>query len=169
MDSKRGRDQQPNLPVRRHLRRLDRIYPGIKAPLYVITTNAKGHGRMLSHPAAAQVVIDALHRAEPEHGWLVGRYAVMPSHVHFFTSPARDTAKSLSSFVGFWKRGIAIRLRASVLPTFAWQPEFYDHLLRREESYEQQWRYLWLNPINAGLVDDPSSWPYQGEVNVLRW
>ena len=50
-----------------------------------------------------------------------------------------------------------------------WQREFFDHVLRSNESYSEKWAYVELNPIRAGLVQLPADWPYQGELNVLRW
>jgi REP element-mobilizing transposase RayT len=92
----------------------------------------------------------------------------MPDHVHFFATPEGDESKSLSSFVGYWKRSTAIRLRR-ILPCFRWQREFFDHLLRNEESYGQKWAYVRLNPVRGKLVQSAAQWPYQGEVVPLRW
>ena len=48
-----------------------------------------------------------------------------------------------------------------------WQPGFFDHLLRRNESYAQKWDYVWRNPVRAKLVAKPEDWPYQGEVHLI--
>ncbi len=48
-----------------------------------------------------------------------------------------------------------------------WQPGFFDHLLRRDESYAQKWDYVWRNPVRAKLVAKPKDWPYQGEVHLI--
>jgi REP element-mobilizing transposase RayT len=48
-----------------------------------------------------------------------------------------------------------------------WQPGFFDHLLRRDESYAQKWDYVWRNPVRARLVAQPEDWPYQGEIHVI--
>jgi len=45
-----------------------------------------------------------------------------------------------------------------------WQPGFFDHLLRNDESYAQKWEYVRQNPVRAGLVKFTEDWPYQGEV-----
>jgi REP element-mobilizing transposase RayT len=92
----------------------------------------------------------------------------MPDHIHFFAAPSKDEAKSLSSFMGYWKRSTQKRLRA-LAPTFSWQTEFFDHLLRNEETYEQKWNYVRDNPVRAGLVAASEDWPYQGEINIIRW
>ena len=32
-----------------------------------------------------------------------------------------------------------------------WQKKFYDHILRRHESYDAVAWYIWMNPVRAGL------------------
>mgnify|MGYP003875432317 CR=1 FL=1 len=50
-----------------------------------------------------------------------------------------------------------------------WQRDFWDTQLRRGESYSAKWKYVRHNPVRAGLVPSADLWPYQGELNVLRW
>ncbi len=92
----------------------------------------------------------------------------MPDHAHFFASPQSNTPRTLSSFVGFWKRSTAKRLRRAE-PAFSWQAEFFDHLVRNAESYAQKQQYVFENPVRKGLVERPEEWSYQGEIQSLRW
>ena len=48
-----------------------------------------------------------------------------------------------------------------------WQPEFFDHLLRSDESLREKIAYVHNNPVRAGLVKDPKDWPYKG--NLGNW
>jgi putative transposase len=48
-----------------------------------------------------------------------------------------------------------------------WQPGFFDHLLRNDESYAAKWNYVVQNPVRRGLVAEPEKWPYQGEITVI--
>jgi len=103
------------------------------------------------------------------HGWLIGRYVVMPDHVHFFTSPTDGATKDVSRFISDWKRWTKRQIRRSVMPDFDWQREFFDHLMRGKESYQAKWEYVRANPVRADLVSDAGEWPYQGEIHVLEW
>jgi putative transposase len=49
------------------------------------------------------------------------------------------------------------------------QRDHWDRQLRSDESYDQKWEYVRENPVRAGLVTDRDAWPYQGELNELRW
>jgi putative transposase len=96
----------------------------------------------------------------------------MPDHVHFFCAPERD-AKSLSALMREWKSWTSRRIRA-VIPwpataaTKVWQREFFDHVLRLEESYEEKWNYVRNNPVHGGLVGSTNDWPYVGTVEYLQ-
>ena len=39
----------------------------------------------------------------------------------------------------------------------------------RSESYGDKWEYVRSNPVRHGYIADADDWPYQGELNVLRW
>jgi REP element-mobilizing transposase RayT len=163
-----NRRNPPALPRRKHLRRLDRIT--IRGPLVFFLTVCVAHRRpVLADPRIADILVQAWRHATSLHGWLIGRYVIMPDHVHFFASPLGEVAKNLSGFLKYWKRSTAIRLRKAGLGQFRWQREFFDHLLRNEESYAEKWEYVRHNPVRAGLVSDPSEWPYQGEIAALEW
>ncbi len=162
-----SRPGDPNPPHRKHLRRLERIWvPG--APIFFLTVCVQDRRPLFASTTVASILTEAWRHAEIGHSWLVGRYVIMPDHVHFFASPLGDEAKTLSSFVGLWKRSTARRIRR-ILPEFAWQREFFDHLLRSPKSYESKWEYVRRNPVRAGLVKNAEEWPCQGEIEVFRW
>jgi REP element-mobilizing transposase RayT len=100
--------------------------------------------------------------------WLVGRYMIMPDHVHFFCAPAELIPRALTKWMSFWKSHAARHWpRPGDAPI--WQRHFWDTQLRRGESSGEKWEYVEQNPVRAGLVAHPEDWPYQGEINVLRW
>jgi REP element-mobilizing transposase RayT len=150
---------------RRHLPRLHTIW--LKKPIYFVTICTASRRRILHYPVVARLLIQALHDAPRVHGWMIGRFVVMPDHVHFFCSAVSD-AKDLTAFIRDWKRWTA-RLIAedSDIPPPIWQREFFDHLLRSADSYSAKWKYVRENPVRAGLVADAGDWPHQGECEAL--
>jgi REP element-mobilizing transposase RayT len=97
--------------------------------------------------------------------WMVGRYVLMPDHLHLFCSPG-DQPGPLDNWVRFWKSGFSKRDRD---PAHRWQAQHWDTRLRRNESYDAKWDYVRHNPVRAGIVDRPEDWPYQGELHAIRW
>jgi putative transposase len=84
--------------VHKHLRRLQRIW--IDRPIYFITTGT------LERRA---ILVDEWRHAHNRHGWAVGRYVIMPDHVHFFCSAELD-AKTLPIFMQRWKEWTSKRI-----------------------------------------------------------
>jgi putative transposase len=138
--------------------------------------------------------VDHSARAAAKYNVAVGRYVIMPDHVHFFIRGGPDFV--LSSWVGGLKRAMSVAVlnrpqatRHPALDTRAttaveaamlaaipqatrlppqkrsvWQPGFFDHVLHTDESYAQKWNYVRENPVRAGLVVRWEEWPYQGEI-----
>lgn len=71
----------------------------------------------------------------------------------------------LSRWAGGLKRAIAVALNCH--SGGLWQPGFFDHVLRPEESYVGKWQYIVENPIRAGLVKEVEEWPHQGEIVLI--
>jgi len=150
-----------------HLRRLGRIW--IDNPTYFITSCTKGRAMVLACEDVASILINEWNGARNRHGWVIGRYVVMPDHVHFFCAPELDS-KPLSAFMGFWKEWTSKAISQRLHLTGAlWQEEFFDHLLRSAESYSQKWDYVRENLIRAGLVTSAENWPWQGEIDQLEF
>lgn len=95
-------------------------------------------------------------------GNALGRFVIMPDHVHLFVRIG--TESKLSEFVRLLKQHLTRTLLARGEKAPVWQPGFFDHLLRHSESYFEKWRYVRENPVRAGLAAGPDEWPYQGEL-----
>ena len=81
-------------------------------------------------------------------------------------TPLLEGAKPLAGAIGKWKEWTAKRILKSngaVAPI--WQPEFFDHILRSDESRAEKWAYVRANPVRAGLVTRAEDWPYAGAVD----
>jgi putative transposase len=119
--------------MHKHLRRLNRVCNDW--PIYFITTCTFKRRAILASKEAAQVLVDEWQNARDRHGWAIGRHVIMPDHVHFFCSAELD-AKALPTFMQAWKQWTSKRI-ARELKLFGtiWQEEFFDHVLRSDESY----------------------------------
>ena len=114
------------------------------------------------------------------HNVAVGRYVIMPDHVHLFVAGGSDFD------LGLWVRGLKRIVAAAViggrdgkdsaagtaaattqLAAGLWQRGFFDHLIRSTESYAQKWEYVRNNPVRARLVQSAEEWPFQGEIALI--
>ena len=149
----------------RHLRRLDRIW--IPGAVYFITACTQERNPVLASPKAASILRQEWQAAKDCYGWLVGRYVVMPDHVHFFCAEQAGGAnRTLSRFMDKWKEWTAkgIVAAAAISPP-VWQRGFFDHVMRSEESYAEKWTYVRENPVRAGVASSWEAWPWQGFVD----
>ncbi len=156
--------------MHKHLQRLDRIW--IEFPIYFVTVCTFRRRPILARAAIAEILVDELRRARERHGWAIGSYVIMPDHVHFFCAPERDP-KTLSDFMREWKSWTSRRIRAlrprpATAATTLWQREYFDHVLRSDESYAEKWDYVRENPVRAGLVRSSNDWPYFGSIESLQ-
>jgi REP element-mobilizing transposase RayT len=138
-----------------------------KNPVYFLTTCTHKRLPLLTNTGVSDLIIDSWHASPKINGWFIGRYVVMPDHVHFFAQSGRE-AKSLPSFMRDWKRWIAGEIqRVHPVTPPVWQSEFFDHVLRSTKSYDQKWAYVRENPVRAGLAATPDNWPHSGECETL--
>jgi REP element-mobilizing transposase RayT len=99
---------------------------------------------------------------------MLGRYIIMPDHLHLFCAPREVHPQPLTQWVAYWKSHSA-RNWPDRAQSPIWQRHFWDTQLRRGESYDAKWDYVVANPMRAGLVSRSEDWPYQGELHELRW
>jgi putative transposase len=151
--------------MHKHLRRLERVW--LEWPIYFITTCTLKRRRILASREVASILTEEWRCAHDRHGWSIGRYVIMPDHVHFFCS-AELSAKPLPIFLQKWRQWTSKRMARELhFSGNIWQEEFFDHVLRSDESYSQKWDYVRENPVRAGLVARVEDWPWQGEIDSL--
>lgn len=111
------------------------------------------------------VFVDFCHNAGTR-GMHVGRYVLMPDHIHLFVRSEIE-GLSLSEWVKSLKNTLSKAWRTAGEAGPYWQKGFFDHVLRSEDSYEQKWSYVVANPVRAGLVNAADDWHYQGVMEEL--
>ncbi len=150
--------------------RLGLIY--VNQPLYFVTFATRDRKRFPSLHRAQLALEQYGHCATAKFNVALGRYVIMPDHVHLFVRG--DRRFTLSSWIGGLKRAILAALLKEAQPArlplqerSLWQPGFFDHILRSDESYAEKWNYVRDNPVRAGLVKTADEWQYQGEIVVI--
>ena len=144
--------------------RLTHISASVDSPLYFLTCGTWNRQHLLG--------TDAVHTSFREHcerlasrGVAVGRYVIMPDHMHLFVRIGREQTLGLT--VKHLKERITKTIRKEHPGVTVWQPGFFDHLLRNDESYAQKWEYVRENPLREGLASHHEDWPYQGEIVTI--
>lgn len=89
-----------------------------------------------------------------EGAWSVRTAIIMADHVHLLI--ALGAQMELAAVMRLFKGRTAPALRASGM---RWQRGYFDHRLRAGEDRLPVFRYLYLNPYRAGLIQMNEKWP----------
>ena len=139
--------------------RLSKVY--IANPIYFVTFCTWRKTPLL----ACCAVDNAFRQAAREiniHTVVVGKYVIMPDHIHCFVRVGMEGRIGLA--IKALKRAITKVIHMIQRDKHVWQEGFFDHLLRSSESYSEKWEY-----VRAGLVKRVEEWPFQGEVENICW
>jgi REP element-mobilizing transposase RayT len=125
--------------------------------------------------SAGRIVLEEWPRTEEVRGNVcLDEFVVMPNHIHGIviieesplqtqasashrdasTGRPRLYANSLGSIVAQFKSVATKRIWDAGFPDFAWQPRFYDHIIRSAESLDAIRRYIRDNPAKWALDKD---------------
>jgi REP element-mobilizing transposase RayT len=129
-----------------------------------LTVCTEKRKRILDNTSALCVLLEAWRDAD---AWLVGRYVLLPDHIHLSCAPVQRQIP-LTKWVKYWKSLASNRWLVREQQSI-WQIDFWDTQLRQGESYAQKWDYVWRNPVRYGIVTSPEDWPFSGEMNPLMW
>ncbi len=110
----------------------------------------------MQNPQVAEIVQNALKHFDCDRYELLA-WAVMPNHVHVVFRPF--SGNELKDILHSWKSYTAKEAN-KVLGREGqfWEVEYFDHLIRDEEDFNNQVNYIIDNPTKAGLKD----WPWVG-------
>jgi putative transposase len=138
-----------------------------RRPIYFVTAGTAGRRALPANDQIHEMFLEFARRASDRGAW-VGRYVLMPDHLHLFVTNEDDRIQ-LSGWIGSLKNCISKTLRGRGELSPHWQKGFFDHIMRGAESYSQKWDYVRANPVRAGLVARPEEWPYAGEIHELEY
>jgi REP element-mobilizing transposase RayT len=114
------------------------------------TVCLKGDDNSFLEPETARIFVDILAKESAKADCIVPVYCFMPDHQHFIitgTSTQSDTYKAVVSYkqrTGFWMTSKRCGVR--------WQKDFFDHVIRTNDTIAVQIRYILDNPLRKGLV-----------------
>ena len=94
---------------------------------------------------------------------LVFAYCFMPDHVHLVVQITGGG--SVVDFVKEFKQRTGYAFKRATGRSL-WQKSYYDHVLRRDEDLVAACRYVFANPVRAGLADRADEFASSGS---LAW
>jgi putative transposase len=140
-------------------KRLPHEVPGWVADgaVFFITINCRRRGEAwLLEQDRARRLWENVCKLMDKGQWWVRLFLVMPDHVHFMASFAREPG--LRAVISAWKRWTARTMGIE------WQRDFFDHRIRQAAEYEEKALYIRQNPVHKGLVTRAEDWPHVWEM-----
>jgi REP element-mobilizing transposase RayT len=113
----------------------------------------------------AQAFVDVFRKVKERDGLVVFAWCLMSNHYHIaLRTTEAPLWRSMASIQGTVSKGHNRRHRV-----FGplWQGRYKAHFVENENYLYQLVAYIHLNPVSAGLVDDPSEYSWSGHSEIL--
>ncbi len=151
-------------PSRKRIHLKDFDY-GSKSHVYFITLGTADRLPLFLESGVAKTIEEELEFRRGK-GIKLFCYCIMPDHLHVLLSLS-DYPKRLQDWVSAFKRYTAKRIfeRYGIRPL--WQRNFYDRVVRKEESLRDMANYIVQNPVRKGMVPEWESYPYSRMIDPL--
>jgi REP-associated tyrosine transposase len=127
---------------------------------YFLTFCTNGRHCLFINPEVVALVRSQILRSATDEQFAVVAYCFMPDHLHLLVEAQSQNAdcrafiKRAKQFAGFhYARTFGGRL---------WQRYGFERVLRDDEATLIVARYIIENPVRAGLVATPESYPFSG-------
>jgi putative transposase len=125
---------------------------------FVTTKTSMGRG-LLQSERNATLLIDVLRSYVAARKFQLHDFVVMPDHVHLLITVGGDL--TIEKALQYIKGGFSFRLRKEFgYLGEVWQRGFSEERVHDRQSFLGYRAYIAQNPVKAGLVDSPETFPY---------
>lgn len=105
------------------------------------------------------LLLDVIRENRAKQRFQVHEFVFMRNHVHLILTPA--PLVSLEKAMQFIKGGFSYRAKKEMnFNCEIWQKGYNEHRIRDANEYAQHVEYVWMNPVKAGLVEQPEKYLY---------
>lgn len=163
------------------------MYPRIRmeGSVYYITTNVYGRLKVFNTPSFIIPILDSLNFYRYQFKCKLLGYVIMLDHLHLLIYPTGDSSV-VSDFMRDFKRFTSGRIarqaelegKTDWIAHFqesgeetkraekkVWQDSFWEQFIFTEKFLTEKLNYIHMNPVRAGMVDDPAKYPYSSYRN----
>jgi REP element-mobilizing transposase RayT len=161
--------------------------------LHFVTCTIVGWIDIFSRKVYKDIIIDCLRYCRNEKGLFVCAYVIMSNHIHLIVQTKPDAKDNLSAILRDFKKFTANAILESVDSNKESRSEWLLHMfeyfahLNSNNRHKQVWQqdnhpvilytpkviwqkvnYIHMNPVRAGIVNDPVSYIYSSAGNYER-
>jgi REP element-mobilizing transposase RayT len=137
----------------------------IEGGIYHVYCRASRGEAVFADDAEAKEFIQVAQRIKERDGLVVFAWALMSNHYHLALRTVEAPLwRSMASIQGLTTKGF--NRRHQVYGPL-WQGRYKAHLVEDERYLHQLLAYIHLNPVSAGLVDDPAQYRWSGHREII--
>ncbi|HLA81858.1 MAG TPA: transposase [Thermoleophilia bacterium] len=151
-------------PRNRKSKTLRRVH--VPGAVYFVTATTR-HREPILVGDRAGAVVEAFERLRGESRAHVLAFVVMPDHIHALLIPLAEG--HIGDPMKFFKRVAGNQIRRSGHAGRAWEARFYDRVIRDRAELDAAVEYIDTNPVQAGLCEEPTAWPWSTAACIERW
>jgi putative transposase len=138
-----------------------------RSHVYFLTLCTDDKRPLFKDAEIARLIIDEMELRRNHDEIILFCFCIMPDHVHMMLSLSKGYQKSLINWVSAFKRHSARAVKKSYGIEQLWQKNFYDHVVRRDESLIKVTEYILNNPVRKVMVREWKEYPYSRIVDPL--
>lgn len=127
--------------------------------------NRVGSGEsVFSNSDEATTFLEIVREVKKRDGWTLFAWCLMSNHFHLVLRTATIPLwRSMHAVLNRYSRGFN---RRSGRTGGLWQSRYQARYVSHQEYLDQLILYVHLNPVTAGLVEDPAAYPFSGHREV---
>jgi putative transposase len=156
----------------------------IEGSIFYITSNIFDRINIFTRPSFIIPIIDSLNYYRYQYACKLLGYVIMMDHIHLLIWP--QDAEVIADFMRDFKRFTSGRItrqaklegktdwvekfedagnETSRADYKVWQDSFWEQTIYTQTFLEQKLNYIHMNPVRAGIVDEPPKYPYSSYRN----
>ena len=141
--------------------------PRIQFPgaIYHVTGRAVAKLPLFRSPTDPRIFLAVLDSTVSRLGWACYAYCLLSTHYHLLIrTPKGDLARGMQRLNSQYASDFNRRHRGEGHVFFR---RYHAELVERDPHLLELCRYIALNPVRAGLTDDPAAWPWSSYAAVV--
>ena len=128
---------------------------------YHVTSRTNGKIDAFSGNVGQKILLQVIKNAKEKYGFMLHNFCIMPNHFHLLITPKRET--NLSKIMQWIKTKSAKCWNFSHnTENHLWGDRFFSRPIIDDEEFFAVYNYIDLNPVKAGLVENPIDWKVCG-------
>jgi putative transposase len=148
------------LPKRKQIHLVDYDYSNTDA-VYFVTICTWNKILYFKNPEIVQYIEQEIdYRSRVAKEVTIFAYCIMPDHLHLLLKLNEGYGKSLPNWVAAFKKYNAriLSMEFDIKPL--WQANYYEHIVRKDESLKTIAEYIANNPVRKNMVRQWQDYPF---------